>query len=127
MIAAGRCRHPVSAHQHYRRGKDCGLCDCSGKRTVGVRRLLAMVAAGAVLAATGLAWARQADASPGQCGGGGFIGGGSFCDSDPWADGSFQHCVTGWGPFAWGSQCMRVCDNGTPLPPVTDNDPSTPC
>lgn len=66
-----------------------------------------------------------AQASPGQCGGGGFIGGGSFCDTDPWPDGSFWHCVTGWGPFAWGSNCNRVCE-GFP-PPITDNDPRTPC
>ena len=91
------------------------------------RRILTSMVVGAALAWAGLAWPGTAAAVPGQCGGGGFIGWGSFCDSDPWSDGSFQHCVSGGGPIAWGSTCNRVCDNGTPLPPITDNDPRTPC
>lgn len=52
-----------------------------------VRRFLVAMLSGGVLAAAGLGWAQHADAVPGQCGGGGFIGWGSFCDSAPWPDG----------------------------------------
>jgi hypothetical protein len=66
---------------------------------------------------------------PNSCvsGGGGFIGGGSFTDCDLWPDGSFWHTWRAWGPFASGGGAMRVCDNGTPAPAPTDNDPNTPC
>ena len=55
-------------------------------------------------------------------GGGGFIGGGSYEDCDLWADGSFWHRWTGWGPFAHGGGAGRVCDGMPPVP--TDNDTS---
>ena len=59
------------------------------KRTA--RRFLAGVAAGAVLAGTGIAYAGHADATPGQCVQAG--GWGGFCDSLPLTrDGIYRHC-----------------------------------
>lgn len=69
----------------------------------------------------------SAQALPGQCGGGGFLGsGGSFCDYDAWPDGSFMHyervCVLGF----CGNNTFRAC--GVPGGRVpTDSDPATPC
>lgn len=92
-------------------------------------KVLAASAASAIMIGAGVFGMPSAAAVPGQCGGGGFIGYGSFCDSDGWSDGSFWHCVGGGGPFAWGSTCNRVCDSprGNPMPPLTDNDPNTKC
>lgn len=39
-----RCHHPYAAHEHYRRGTNCGLCDCSrylGPKRSLLRRLVA--------------------------------------------------------------------------------------
>ncbi len=47
-------------------------------------------------------------------------GGGTYCDSNPYADGSYDHCVTvsvlGFG----GTQCSRVCppDPANPAVPL---------
>ncbi len=47
-------------------------------------------------------------------------GGGTYCDSNPYPDGSYDHCVSvsvlGWG----GTQCSRVCppDPATPGVPL---------
>ncbi len=32
MKGACRCGHDGDAHDHYRRGTDCALCDCPGWR-----------------------------------------------------------------------------------------------
>lgn len=84
------------------------------------------VAWGALVA--GPAVAQAIPPGPNTCvsGGGGFIGYGSYTDCDLWPDGSFWHRVSGGGPFAWGDSSGRVCD-GFPIPPATDNDPTTPC
>lgn len=93
----------------------------------------AMFATGAVVFGMGLsaAYAPEANAippGPNSCvsGGGGFIGGGGYEDCDLWPDGSFYHRVYGFGPFAFGGSSGRVCD-GSPIPPATDNDPTTKC
>lgn len=94
-----------------------------------------IAAAGAVVTAWGFGVLAPAvaDAVPGQCGGGYGLGnGGSFCDSYPWPDGSFQHtetvCVLGF----CGTNTFRACHtpgvNGSPAGRVpTDYDPNTPC
>lgn len=92
---------------------------------------IALLAATAAATAGALFSAPTASAippGPNTCvsGGGGFIGYGGYRDCDLWPDGSFWHEVTGGGPFAWGGSSGRVCD-GFPVPPATDNDPSTPC
>jgi hypothetical protein len=28
MVRCRRCGHPKDAHEHYRRGTDCALCEC---------------------------------------------------------------------------------------------------
>ena len=28
LLSTCRCGHPRTAHQHYRAGSDCALCDC---------------------------------------------------------------------------------------------------
>jgi hypothetical protein len=89
------------------------------------RLLLACVATGAAIAS--MITPPAANAVPGQCGGGGFAGnGGSFCDTDAWADGSFWHqesvCVLGF----CGANAFRACAvPGGRVP--TDSDPATPC
>ncbi len=98
-----------------------------------LRRLVAGTASVLVLAGAGIGWAGQAQAVPGQCGGGYALGhGGEFCDSAAWPDGSFWHqervCVFG----ICGSNGFRAChvDNGPGVPAgrvPTDNDPGTPC
>ncbi|OBK09047.1 hypothetical protein [Mycolicibacterium conceptionense] len=83
-----------------------------------VRRFLAAVAAGAVLAGTGIGYAGHANAAPGQCGSA-IVGGngGGFCDYPPRPDGTWYHCesvyVLGFG----GTNCFYV----RPVP--TDVDP----
>jgi hypothetical protein len=86
-----------------------------------VRRLVALGAA--ALTAVGLAaglYAPQAGAVPGQC----FdTRWGGFCDSYPWADGSFQHCES----FAGFSNCYQSCLDPAGRPYPTDLDPRTLC
>lgn len=69
----------------------------------------------------------QANALPGQCGGGGAFGfGGGFCDGPPWPDGSFYHCESLVLFGIGGSNCFQAC----PIPGgrvPTDSDPATPC
>lgn len=82
-----------------------------------VNRFLLSMAAGAVLAASGLAWASHADAMPGQCGQGfAFGSGGGFCDGPVGPDGTWLHCETvlvlGFG----GTNCFRV----RPVPASVD-------
>lgn len=83
---------------------------------------------GAVLAAVAVAAALSAPpaaALPGQCVSGPF---GGFCDSDPWPDGSFQHCENaGWGVFQY-SNCFQACHDLVSARAVpTDLDARTPC
>nr|WP_081288693.1 hypothetical protein [Mycolicibacterium conceptionense] len=76
------------------------------------------MAAGAVLAGTGIGYAGHANAAPGQCGSA-IVGGngGGFCDYPPRPDGTWYHCesvyVLGFG----GTNCFYV----RPVP--TDVDP----
>jgi hypothetical protein len=84
--------------------------------------------AGGVLAAVGLtagACAPPAVALPGQCWNSPF---GGFCDTDGWADGSYNHCEsTGFGSSKY-SNCYRAChDLATARPFMTDSDVRTPC
>lgn len=83
---------------------------------------IAVVAAAAALLAGGLAVATPALTAPSGCQGGWTPwGGGSYCDSGAYEDGSYDHCVSvtvlGFG----GTQCNRVCppdpaNPGLPLP-----------
>lgn len=91
-----------------------------------MKRVAALGAA--VLMAVGLAagvFAPPAGALPGQCWSSPF---GGFCDTDGWADASFQHCeYTGFGGSSY-SNCYRAChDIATARPVMTDLDPNTPC
>lgn len=91
-----------------------------------MRRIAALGAA--VLMAVGLAagvFSPSASALPGQCVRGPF---GGFCDSQPWADGSFQHCEqAGFGVFSY-SNCYQAChDMATARAVPTDLDLNTPC
>lgn len=88
-----------------------------------------VLAALSIAGATGgLALAAPAQATGCSSGYGGW-GGGGFCDTDYWRDGSYWHCVNvtvlGFG----GGSCGRVCPPpaGAPLPPAADMDPRTPC
>lgn len=89
-------------------------------------RLAALGAA--VLMAVGLAagvFSPSAGALPGQCVYSPF---GGFCDGQPWADGSFNHCESsGFGGFQY-SNCYQAChDMATARAVPTDLDPNTPC
>lgn len=95
-------------------------------RSIG-RRIVNFLAIGSIVAIPLLGVAPSANALPGQCGGG-YAGGngGEFCDTEPWADGSFMHtervCVLGF----CGTNRFRACH--VPGGRVaTDNDPNTPC
>ena len=90
--------------------------------------LAALGIAGAITG--GLALAAPAQATGCSSGYGGW-GGGGFCDTDYWRDGSYMHCVNvtvlGFG----GGTCNRVCpwpDPGNMAPPpLADMDPRTRC
>lgn len=86
-----------------------------------MRRAAALVAAALALALP----APTASALPGQCVSGPF---GGFCDSQPWRDGSFQHCEqAGFGGFQYSS-CFQAChDVATARAVPTDYDEGTPC
>ena len=63
--------------------------------------------AGSTIIAAGLAFAAPAQAAP--CGGGMALGnGGSQCDSEPYADGSFDRCVSVYVLGFGGWNCYRV-------------------
>ncbi len=74
-----------------------------------MRRLLAAVDAGAVLAGTGIGFAADAEAVPGQCGQGfAFGSGGGFCDGPIGPDGTWLHCETVYVLGFGGTNCYRV-------------------
>ena len=72
-----------------------------------VRKLLGLLAGGAVMAAVALGMASPVSAAGCQSGGSPW-GGGGYCDTDYRADGSYMHCeevyVMGFG----GTNCYRV-------------------
>ncbi|ULN41339.1 hypothetical protein MI149_27785 [Mycolicibacterium crocinum] len=76
--------------------------------------VIAVVAA--VLSAAGIAFAAPSAADCGGGGNGGWTpwGGGSYCDGDPYPDGSYDHCVSvtvlGFG----GTNCQQIYP---PAPP----------
>ena len=69
-----------------------------------------LIASGlAVLFGAGvLTLAAPAQAEGCASGSGGGYGGGGYCDSDYWPDGSYMHCVTVYVMGFGGSQCNRV-------------------
>ena len=71
------------------------------------RKFLALIALGALLAFSYMAAAAPANAV-GCSSGGSPWGGGGYCDTDYWPDGSYMHCVTVYVMGFGGSQCNRV-------------------
>ncbi|MCV7191295.1 hypothetical protein [Mycolicibacterium brumae] len=83
------------------------------------KSILGAIAAAATVAA--LTSTPAAQALPGECFDTPF---GGYCDTDPWPDGSFQHCEKAFG----FTNCFRAChdpSNGGRTP--TDADVNTPC
>ncbi len=80
-----------------------------------MKKIITAVGA-AALSAAGIALAAPAAADCGGGGNGGWTpwGGGSYCDGNPYQDGSYDHCVSvtvlGFG----GTNCQRVYP---PAPP----------
>lgn len=71
-----------------------------------MNKLFTTIASTAIVAA-GLGFAAPAQAAP--CGGGMALGnGGSQCDSEPYADGSFDRCVSVYVLGIGGWNCYRV-------------------
>ena len=92
------------------------------------QKFLALIALGALLSFSYIAAAAPANAVGCQSGGSPW-GGGGFCDSDYWKDGSYMHCVDVYVLGFGGGSCGRVCPPppGAPAPPATDLDPRTRC
>jgi hypothetical protein len=93
-----------------------------------VQKLLGLLGGGALMAAVALGMASPVSATGCQSGGSPW-GGGGFCDTDHWADGSYMHCVDVYVMGYGGSSCGRVCPPppGAPVPPATDMNPRTHC
>lgn len=74
-----------------------------------VKRTLALIGFGALIAAGSLA-TPQAHAAPGACvyGQGGGFGGGGYCDGPMQANGTFYHCETVYVLGFGGTNCFFV-------------------
>lgn len=83
-----------------------------------MKRFLALMGAGALIAAGAIAATEpEAHASPGQCGQGfGFGSGGGFCDGPMQPDGTFHHCETVYVLGFGGTNCFFV----RPVPTTVD-------
>ena len=90
-------------------------------------RIAAISGAAALVGSAAVAFAAPASAMPNCQGGNTPWGGGTFCDSQSYSDGSYDHCATvnvlGFG----GTQCGRVCppDPANPAVPLPWN--GAPC